>query len=404
MCWPWGVRKLVIARDDDPPGSQSDYELYRGVVRQRGEGLKVEVMARLRTVVPDASLKDVNDLHRLDPAKVAEWLKKAPAGPEDLSPDTRNAVLDELSHMPEEQYERGRKANAAMLGFGRVKALDDARLAQIAEHRAIDEDDEEAEDTWPDPVTDIAGLLDEAAIEIGRYIKASQAAIDAVVLWCAASHVLQRNDLQINISPRLYINSPVPGCGKTLLLEIIMALTPRSMMLSSISVAGLFREIDAHRPTLGLDEFDKQMDGASQEYRAVLNSGHRKTSAFVLRMEKTDDGQFVRAKFSTFTAMAFSGLKKLPDDMTARCIIISLQRAGADDNLEHLIDGTSEKLVEIRRRLARWAKDVADLPMVDRPKTLANRLGDNWYTIRRIGAWLGRSGPSARWTRRSSPP
>jgi Protein of unknown function (DUF3631) len=181
----------------------------------------------------------------------------------------------------------------------------------------------------------------------------------------------------------------VPGCGKTLLLEIIAAFTPRSMMLSSTSVSGLFREIDARKPTLCLDEFDKQMAAASQEHLAILDSGHRKTSAYVLRSAKTDDGQFVREKFSTFTAMAFSGIKKLPDAMTSRCIIVALQRAGADDRLEHLIDGASEKLTEIRRKLARWAKDLSNLPMVDRPPALSNRLGDNWYTVRRIAKLAG---------------
>ena len=77
------------------------------------------------------------------------------------------------------------------------------------------------------------------------------------------------------------------------------------MMLSSTSVSGLFREIDARKPTLCLDEFDKQMAGASQEHLAILNSGHRKTSAYVLRSAKTEDGQFIREKFCTFTAMAF---------------------------------------------------------------------------------------------------
>ena len=60
--------------------------------------------------------------------------------------------------------------------------------------------------------------------------------------------------------------------------------------------------------------------------------------------------------------------------MTSRCIIVSLQRAGADDSLEHLVDGASEKLTEIRRKLARWAKDLTDLPMVDRPPALSNQV------------------------------
>jgi hypothetical protein len=389
--WPWGARKLVIARDDDPPGSPADNALYRGVIRQRGEGLMAYILLRPRMIAPDATvaIKDANDLHRYDPTKVWEWLSGPAIGPEDLGPEARNAALDEVSRLSDEQHERARKATAPMLGFGRVNALDKARIARIAERQAAQKDDEEEEEAWPDPVTDLAEVLDAAAIEVGRYIKASPAAIDTVVLWGAGAHVQQRADLHINIAPRTYVTSPVPGCGKTLLLEIIAAFTPRSMMLSSTSVSGLFREIDARKPTLCLDEFDKQMAGASQEQMAILDSGHRKTSAYVLRSAKTEDGQFIREKFSTFTAMAFSGIKKLPDAMTSRCIIVALQRAGADDRLEHLVDGASEKLTEIRRKLARWAKDVTELPIVDRPKALANRVGDNWYTIRRIAKLAG---------------
>ena len=164
-------------------------------------------------------IKDANDLYRYDLAKVWEWLNAPAIGPEDLGPEARNAALDEVSRLSDEQHERARKATAPMLGFGRVKALDKARVARIAERLATQKDGEEEEEAWPDPVTDIAEVLDAAAIEISRYIKASPAAIDAVVLWCAGAHVLQRNDLRINITPRLYIHSPVPGCGKTTALR-----------------------------------------------------------------------------------------------------------------------------------------------------------------------------------------
>jgi hypothetical protein len=396
--WPWGARRLVVARDDDQPGSAADTALYRNVIRQRGEGLQAYILPRPRMIAPDATIpiKDANDLYRYDLSKVWEWLNAPAIGPEDLGPEARNAALDEVSRLSDEQYERARKVTAAMLGFGRVNALDKARTARIAERQAPQEGEEEEEEVWPDPVPDIGEVLDDAAMEISRYVKATPAAIDTVVLWAAGAHVQQRADLHINIAPRVYVTSPVPGCGKTLLLEIIAAFTPRSMMLSSTSVSGLFREIDARKPTLCLDEFDKQMAGASQEHLAILDSGHRKTSAYVLRSAKTEDGQFIREKFSTFTAMAFSGIRKLPDAMTSRCIIVALQRAGADDKLEHLVDGASEKLTEIRRKLARWAKDLTDLPMVDRPPALSNRLGDNWYTVRRIAklageAWYGRA-------------
>ena len=393
VLWPWGARKLLIARDDDPPGSPADNALYRGVIRQRGEGLMATILPRPRLIAPDAMIpiKDANDLYRYDLAKVWEWLNAPAIGPEDLGPEARNAALDEVSRLSNEQHERARKATAPMLGFGRVNALDKARAARIAERLATQKDDGEGEveEPWPDPVTDLAEVLDAATIEISRYIKASPTAVDAVVLWCAGAHVLQRNDLRIIISPRLYIQSPVPNCGKTTLLEIVMAATPRAEMVSSASMSGLFRETHVRRPTWGFDEFDQIVQSASPEHLAILNSGRRKTSAYVIRTTKTPDGQFVTERFSTFTAMACSGMKKLSHAMTSRCIIVSLQRAGAHEKLEHLVDGASEKLTEIRRKLARWAQDVPELPAVARPPELCNRLGDNWYVIRQIGKLAG---------------
>jgi hypothetical protein len=388
ILWPWGVRKLKIARDDDAPGSSADNALYRGVVRQYGEGLVVHVMPRARTKAPAAAgrIKDANDLLLHDFGALQDWLSAntPAAGPEDLGPEARNAVLDEVSRLPNEQYERARKAVTSLLGFGRVKALDDARIARIAERKAAQKDDEAPEEIWPDPVTDLAEVLDAAAIEIARYVRAPASSIDAVVLWCASAHILQRDDLRIIISPRLAIQSPVPNCGKTTLLECVKEVTPRSEMVSSTSMSGLFRETHARKPTWLFDEFDLTIQSATPEHLAILNSGHRKTSAFVIRTSKTEDGRFVSERFSTFTAMAFSGTRKLPDATISRSILIVLQRASADDNIEHLIDGSSDKLVEIRRKLARWAQEVMDLPMVDRPRELCNRLGDNWYVIRRI--------------------
>jgi hypothetical protein len=78
-----------------------------------------------------------------------------------------------------------------MLGFGRVNALDKARIARIAERQATQKDDEEEEEVWPDPITDIGEVLDDAVVEVSRYIKATPAAIDTIVLWGAGAHIQQ---------------------------------------------------------------------------------------------------------------------------------------------------------------------------------------------------------------------
>ena len=185
--WPWGARKLVIARDDDPPGSarrQCALPRRHPPTRRRPDGLHI---ASPRMIAPHAAvpIKDANDLYRYDLAKVWEWLNAPAIGPEVLGPEARNGALDEVSRLSDEQYERARKATAPMLGFGRVNALDKARIARIAERQATQKDDEEEEEVWPDPILDIGEILDDAVVEVSRYIKATPAAIDTVVLWAA---------------------------------------------------------------------------------------------------------------------------------------------------------------------------------------------------------------------------
>ena len=256
IVWPLSVRTIIVARDGDPPGSPGDNALYRGVTRQRGAGLTVRVAPRPHTIAPDAGVppKDVNDLHQLNPELVRQLVAAPAAGSEDLGEEARNAVLDEVSRMSIERYDLARLATSKMLGFSRVKALDDARAARIAERIAAASAaaDEEDEAVWPEPVTNIGEVLDEMAHEVSRYVKAPATAIDAVVLWDASAHILQRSELGIIISPRLYIQSPVPNCGKTTLLEIVMVLTPRSQMVSSTSVSGLFREDSRQEADMGL--------------------------------------------------------------------------------------------------------------------------------------------------------
>ena len=102
------------------------------------------------TLAPDAigpdQGRDANDLYRYDLAKIWEWLNAPAIGPEDLGHEARNAALDEVSRLSDEQYERARRATAPMLGFGRVNALDRARAPPAslnARLRKSDDEDEE---------------------------------------------------------------------------------------------------------------------------------------------------------------------------------------------------------------------------------------------------------------------
>ena len=71
----------------------------------------------------------------------------------------------------------------------------------------------------------------------------------------------------------------------------------RGLMASSITASSIFRIIDAHHPTLIIDEADSFMVG-NEEMRGVINSSHRRRNAFVIRTEKVGD-DFVPKRFTT---------------------------------------------------------------------------------------------------------
>ncbi len=248
---------------------------------------------------------------------------------------------------------------------------------------------------WPDPVTDIGEVLDAAVAEIARYLVADATTYDTMALWSCGVHLLPRADLGIDIAPRLAFQSPTPRCGKSTALELTACMSPRAKIFSSISTASLFRMIDAVRPTLLLDEADYQLKGENRsDLMAILNSGHRRSSATVARMEADEDGQWRQVEFSTFTGIAFSNIGKLPETLQDRSIGCWMRRATPTEKHEHLRDGRSEVLIECRKKFARWAADLKNLADVEMPEELANRLGDNWRTAFRIAAAAGGSWPA----------
>ena len=153
--------------------------------------------------------------------------------------------------------------------------------------------------------------------------------------------------------------------------------------------------MDAQRPTLLIDEGDNFIHTSQgKEAMSVLNSGHRRRTAFVERTERTDDGQFEVVRFSTFTAIAFASIKLLPETLQNRCIAVVLRRALTGEKHEHLRGGESPVLFELRRKFIRWAQDLTALPDIALDPRLENRKGDNWYWLFRIAEEAGGEWPA----------
>ena len=295
-----------------------------------------------------------------------------------------------LSELNKLEYERVRADSAKRHGV-RVNFLDDIiRRAQAeAKARAEVEDDDPP---YPEPVPDIAEVLDQALAEIRRYIVGHEPALAAVVVWSLHTHIVHHQHVRIAVSPKLAIQSPEKGCGKTTLLEIVGTLVPRAETSSSITAATIFRLIEARRPTLLIDEADRVLRSSNEELIAVLNSSHRRSGAYVWRVEEIAR-QRVPTRFSTWGAVAFAGIRELPETLQDRSIAVRLPKALPGEVRAHLSDGTSSVLRTIKAKFLRWAVDLRHLPEPELPAGLHNRLGDNWRPLVALADLAGRRWP-----------
>ena len=191
-----------------------------------------------------------------------------------------DAEIERLSKLSSVAYERERGAAAKRLDL-RAHVLDrlvKGRRQPEAVNGQGQPLDLPTPEPWPDPV-DGAALLSDMTAAVLKYVAMETGSAEAVALWVLHAHALEA----FQISPRLAITSPEKRCGKTTTLDVVQFLTPRPLSTSNTTAAAIFRTIEAARPTLLIDEADTFLT-SSEEIRGVLNSGHRRSGAFVLRL------------------------------------------------------------------------------------------------------------------------
>jgi putative DNA primase/helicase len=246
-------------------------------------------------------------------------------------------------------------------------------------------------DPWPDPI-DLKEVLNELVTEINRYAVLSKHADTAIVLWIAHTYVYDAGD----ISPFLFLTSPEKRCGKSTVLIFLLGLVNRPMVASNISPSSIFRVIEACRPTLLIDEADTFFN-ENEELRGVMNSGHTKPLAYVIRTVDIGGGVFEPRQFSTWAPKAVAGIRRLADTFEDRSVIVELKRKLPGEHTERIAKFNG---ATIRRKLTRWARDNFEAIKCADPQLPArvyNRLADNWLPLLAITELAG-----AEWTDRAT--
>jgi putative DNA primase/helicase len=144
-----------------------------------------------------------------------------------------------------------------------------------------------------------------------------------------------------------------------------------------------------HRGTTLLVDGGDSFLRDNEEMRGVLNSGHTRTAAHVIRCDGEDNRP---RRFSTWAPKAIACIKRLADTLEDRSITVQMQRKKPGENVERLRGKDNAAFADIRRRAVRWAKDnfgklEGDEPQV--PAQLHDRAADNWRPLLAIADLAG---------------
>jgi 5S rRNA maturation endonuclease (ribonuclease M5) len=379
-------RPAVILPDADTPGREYGQKIARALQ-------SVAASVKIVDLYPD----------RTDGSDVSNWLEADAAGVKftravkdaplwEPSEDGADDTVAKLARLSEVTYQQQRVEAAAKLGI-RVTELDKL----VKKRRAEATEDAAALPHWSvEPSsTEVcdARLLDDIEKVFRRYIVLPKEAGVALALWTLHAWTMDAGD----ISPFLVLVSPTKRCGKTNTLTVLYYLTPRSEFTSNISASALFRYIQEVRPTLIIDEGDSFIKD-NEEMRGILNSGHTKTAACVIRNVEVN-GEHKPRRFSTWAPKAIATIRALADTLEDRAIVVQLQRKPKAASVVRLRKRDSDEFALLRRQAARWAADnfskLTD-PEPDIPEALNDRAADNWRPLLAIADLAG-----GHWPRRA---
>ena len=332
--------------------------------------------------------KDVSELHKKEPGRFLDVWKAAVANAErwvdrEVAEPRATAggklegdLLKKLAALPPIAYDQQRKEAAKRLGI-RESTLD----GEIYQRRPRSEDDKSGGalfpeiEPWPDSVA--GGELLDALIEhFRRFAVLPDEAAPILALWVLHAHAHDA----ASVSPILAVLSPEKRCGKTTVLTLVQALTPRALPTSNITSAALFRAVEEWGPTLLIDEADTFLRN-NEELRGVLNSGHNRFTAYVVRTVGDDH---TPAHFRTWAPKAIALIGLLPDTLADRAVTVALRRKRPDEQVERLRLDRMNEFESLRRQAARWAEDNLEALRVADPNVpfdLHDRAADNWRAM-----------------------
>jgi hypothetical protein len=239
---------------------------------------------------------------------------------------------------------------------------------------------------------DTAELLDEIRTFVRRFVVLpTEETADLLALWVLHSHAFEASWA----TPYLRIVSAAPNSGKTLLMEVLAAITRRGWHAINPSVAVLYRQVDRQQPTLLLDEMDNYPIDERRDALSVLNGGYKR-GAKVDRCKDNGDLE----EFAVYCPKAFAGIdaRALVDTLLSRSITIRMERKVSTEKVDMWIAPLVEpEATRLRERCEAWADQHVEALTDHHPDLLGliNRAAEVWWALLSIAEHGGDD-----WTRR----
>ncbi len=202
-------------------------------------------------------------------------------------------------------------------------------------------------------------------------------------------------------TPRLVLDSPVPGSGKTTVLEHFERLCLKPVQVASLSSPALLtRMLDAGLRTILIDEADRSLAPDKEgigELLAVLNSGYKRGATRPV-LVPIKGGGWEAVEMPTFAPVVMAGNNPdLPEDTRSRSIRVLLMPdidgTAAESDWEYIEDDARR----IGERIAVWAAGIRDEIRATRPALPAGVTGrarERWSPLKRVAAVVGGHWPS----------
>ncbi len=307
---------------------------------------------------------------------------------EDLLQETSEQAINRLAKLSLVQYEGVREKEAKTLEF-RASALDKIVAGARKEDDVLNDAAAVTTDKPYDGTVDAVLLLDEISEIISRHMVLPSGALSPIVLWVVSTYVFDA----FNVFPKLVVISPEKRCGKSTLLDMLGAFSCKSLISSNITPSAIFRAVDLWKPTLIIDEADTFVAGRNDDLIGIINSGHTKRTASVIRTVGED---YTPKKFSTWSPMALASIKGLSGTIMDRSIVIPLRRRTVDETIRRAPVDFWEDCELIRQKLVRWGLDNFDelkVNHIEPPIIQNDRAITNWLPLFTIahavgGEWL----------------